>query len=158
MKKILCFLFIPVSFIVLCSFLVTAPSTEKKSDANTKQMETMLKDYKQVLEVIDYDMAAFSKLTPKQFKEITGKKMGVKDVLKLKYAQKQLKKQMEKPMAGEDLPKIAYVLLVIIGFGFLPIGLLSDWSGSDWWVNLLLSLLCWLPGVIHGLVVMKKYY
>jgi uncharacterized membrane protein YqaE (UPF0057 family) len=37
-------------------------------------------------------------------------------------------------------------------------GLFSDWDGSDWIVNLLLTMLCWLPGLIHALTKMKEYY
>ncbi|MBK9337016.1 MAG: YqaE/Pmp3 family membrane protein [Lewinellaceae bacterium] len=37
-------------------------------------------------------------------------------------------------------------------------GVKSDWEGSDWIVNLILVVLCWLPGLIHALIKMKDYY
>ena len=52
----------------------------------------------------------------------------------------------------------AAIVLVILGWGFIPLGILSDWKGNDWWMNLLLTFLCWIPGVIHGLAKMKNYY
>ncbi|TAE51144.1 MAG: YqaE/Pmp3 family membrane protein [Bacteroidetes bacterium] len=51
-----------------------------------------------------------------------------------------------------------YILLAILGLGFLAIGLLDNWSGSDWIIALVLSILCWLPGVIYAFVKMKNYY
>jgi uncharacterized membrane protein YqaE (UPF0057 family) len=57
-----------------------------------------------------------------------------------------------------NMPQWAYIVLVILGRGFIPIGVMSGWEGNDWWVNLLLSICFWIPGVIHGLIVMKKYY
>ena len=60
--------------------------------------------------------------------------------------------------AGGGMPKWAYILLVILGLGFIPIGVMSNWTGNDWWINILLTLCFWIPGVIHGLIVMKKYY
>jgi uncharacterized membrane protein YqaE (UPF0057 family) len=102
-------------------------------------------------------LEAFLKMTPKEFKKLTGHKLTVKEIIKLKLAQNKAKALLKS--GNEDkMPKVAYVILVIFGFGFIPIGILSDWKGNDWWVNLLLTFLCWLPGVIHGLVIMKKYY
>ncbi|MFK8057495.1 MAG: hypothetical protein AB8F78_15325 [Saprospiraceae bacterium] len=84
----------------------------------------------------------------------------MKGALALKVAQKNIKK-MSKAKAGsraEDIPKGLYILAVLLGWGFLVMGLMDDWEGNNWWVNLILSILCWLPGVIHGLVKMKEYY
>lgn len=94
-------------------------------------------------------------LTPKQYHAMTGKKLTVKQVLALKVAQSQLKKQAA---GGGDMPKGLYIVLAIIGWGFLGIGLLSDWKGNEWWICLLLTVLCWLPGVIYALIKMKNYY
>ncbi|NBC07251.1 MAG: YqaE/Pmp3 family membrane protein [Bacteroidetes bacterium] len=97
----------------------------------------------------------FLTLTPKQYREMTGERLGLKNAIKLKAAQKIVKRQLKR---DEDLSKGLYVLLAILGFGWLAMGLLSDWDGSDWIVNLVLTFLCWLPGLIHALVKMKDYY
>jgi uncharacterized membrane protein YqaE (UPF0057 family) len=99
----------------------------------------------------------FLNLTPALYKEKTGKKLSIKQIVQLKAAQKMIKHELKKTNM-EDFPKGAYILLVILGWGFIPLGILSDWEGNDWWINFLLTCLCWLPGVIHGLAVMKKYY
>jgi uncharacterized membrane protein YqaE (UPF0057 family) len=111
------------------------------------------------IQVINPEMASlnvddFLNLTPKKYKEMTGEKLSVKEALQLKAAQKVVKKAMN----NEPLDKSIYVLLAIFGLGWLAMGLASDWEGSDWIVNLLLTVLCWLPGLIHALVSMKKYY
>lgn len=97
----------------------------------------------------------FIALTPNTYAEITGNKLGFVKTVQLKAAQKFLKKKLGK---GEDISKEIYIVLAIVGLGFVAMGLLDDWKGSDWIVNLILTALCWLPGVIHALVKMKKYY
>lgn len=103
------------------------------------------------------DLDAFLDLTPKKYRELTGERLGVKGSLALKAAQKQVKKQL-KSGRDADIPKGLYVVLVIFGWGWLAMGLMDDFEGNNWWVNLILVLLCWLPGVIHGFIKMGDYY
>jgi uncharacterized membrane protein YqaE (UPF0057 family) len=100
-------------------------------------------------------MDQFLSLTPNQYKEMTGQKLSIKQVVQLKAAQKFVKKQTSK---DEQFSKGLYVLLAILGLAWIAMGVMDDWSGDTWIVNLILSFLCWLPGVIHALTVMKKYY
>lgn len=96
-------------------------------------------------------------MTPSKYRQLTGKRLGLKKSIQLKAAQKALKKEIRNGKDA-DISKGVYVLLAILGLGWLAMGLLDDWNGSDWLVNLLLTVLCWLPGLIHALVKMKKYY
>lgn len=115
-------------------------------NGSSKDFETVLNENAQF----------FLSLTPKSYKESTGKNLKLKEIIQLKAAQKTLKAKLNN---NEDkFPKGGYIVLVIFGLGFIPLGILSDWKGNDWWINLLLSVLCWLPGVIHGLVKMNSYY
>ncbi len=100
-------------------------------------------------------MEDFLALTPKKYKEITGQKLGIKKAIQLKVAQKFVKKQLKKKA---DISSGVYVLLAILGLGWLAMGLLDDWSGNNWIINLVLTVLCWLPGLIHALVKKKEYY
>ena len=102
------------------------------------------------------DFKAFLELTPSKFKEITGKKLSLDEVVKLKAAQKMLKKDLKKNEG--EVSKGLYIVLAILGLGFIAMGILDDWKGNNWWLNLILSLLCWIPGVIHALIKMKDYY
>lgn len=97
----------------------------------------------------------FLSLTPSKYREMTGERLGLKNAIKLKVAQKIVKKELKRE---EGITKGLYVLLAIFGLGWLAMGLLSDWDGNDWIINLVLTALCWLPGVIHALVKMKDYY
>lgn len=99
----------------------------------------------------------FLSLTPKKYKEMTGKKLGLKNSLKLKAAQKYVKKHMKKGGA-EDISSGLYILLAILGLGWLAMGLIDDWDGQNWIINLVLTLLCWLPGLIHALVKKDEYF
>ncbi len=106
-------------------------------------------------EMVQLGLEDFLALTPKKYKEMTGEKLGLKKTLELKAAQKMVKKQMNK---DPQFSKGLYVLLAILGFAWVAMGVMDDWEGSDWIVNLILYVLCWLPGLIHALTKMKKYY
>lgn len=106
-------------------------------------------------EMAQLGLDQFLALTPKKYKEMTGKRMTIKQTVTLKAAQKIVKKHMKKE---PDISKGLYIVLAILGWAWLVMGLMDDFNGSDWIVNLVLTILCWLPGVIHALVKMKKYY
>lgn len=108
-------------------------------------------------EMPTFDLEKFLNLTPSEYEEITGKKLGFFNSIKLKYAQKYVKSEL-KGAADPDISKGIYILLAILGLAWIAMGLFTDFSGSDWIVNLILTLLCWLPGFIHALVKMKDYY
>ncbi|MEZ4919541.1 MAG: YqaE/Pmp3 family membrane protein [Saprospiraceae bacterium] len=113
--------------------------------------------------LMDMGLEQFLDLTPAKFKAMTGKKMGVKNAMALKVAQKRVKKDLKKngymgAADTGDISKGVYILLAILGLAWVAMGIFSDWSGSDWLVNLLLTVLCWLPGLIHALVKMDDYY
>ncbi len=99
----------------------------------------------------NFDNKTLLSLTPAKMEQLTGKKMTIAQKLALKMAQKRAKK------AG-DISKGLYIVLAIFGLAWIAMGVMDDWSGSTWIVNLILTFLFWLPGLIHALVVMKKYY
>jgi uncharacterized membrane protein YqaE (UPF0057 family) len=116
-------------------------------------------------ELAQMTMDKFLKLTPAEYKKATGEKLGIKKSIQLKLAQKALKREMKNNAelrsgltGGDGITKSLYILLAILGLGWVAMGVKDDWEGSDWIVNLLLTCLCWLPGLIHALVKMKNYY
>lgn len=100
------------------------------------------------------DLETFKSLTPEKYQELTGKKLGFFGKLKLKAAQKMVSKQAK----TAEISKGLYIVLAILGFGWLAMGLLDDFGGSDWIISLVLYFLLWLPGFIYTLIKMKKYY
>ena len=102
----------------------------------------------------------FLELTPAKYKKMTGHRLGLKRTVELKMAQKALKRDMKKngTAGGDGITKGLYILLAILGLAWVAMGVKDDWSGNDWIVNLILTVLCWLPGFIHAIVKMKKYY
>lgn len=101
-------------------------------------------------------MDEFLTMTPKKYREMTGKKLGLKKSIELKLAQKMVKKAVKK--SAGDIPQGLYIVLAIFGLAWIAMGVMDNWEGTNWWVNLLLSLLFILPGLIHALVVMGNYY
>ncbi len=99
----------------------------------------------------------FLSLTPAKVQEMTGKKMTLKEKIAFKLAQSKVKKQMKKG-GGSDIPKGVYILLAFFGLAWIAMGIMDNWSGNNWWVNLILTFLFWLPGFIHALIKMKDYY
>lgn len=110
----------------------------------------------QMTRLIKANAEAFIKITPKDYQKMTGHKLSFKETLKLKAAQKTVKSKLKKD--GDGLTQGIYILLAIFGLAWIAMGVKDDWKGNNWWVNLILSLLCWLPGLIHALVKMKDYY
>lgn len=153
--------FFAVVAVALCSFNAMASNKativpEAATAANWGFVYEQAPEIKDLpKDMLQMHLDKFLALTPAKYKEMTGKNLGLKKSMELKAAQKYLKKQMN---AGADVSKGLYVVLAILGLGWVAMGILDDWSGSDWIVSLVLSLLCWLPGVIYSLVKMKKYY
>lgn len=108
-------------------------------------------------EMPTFDLDKFLNLTPSQYEELTGKKLGFWNSIKLKAAQKYVAHEL-KASDDPEISKGIYILLAVLGLAWIAMGLFSDFSGSDWIWNLVLTLLCWLPGFIHALIKMKNYY
>jgi len=108
-------------------------------------------------EMVEMQLQEFLSLTPKKYRKMTGKRLGLKKSIQLKAAQKVVKKKLRK--AGDSgISSGLYVLLAILGLAWVAMGVMDDWSGNNWVVNLILTVLCWLPGVIHALAKKKDYY
>lgn len=103
----------------------------------------------------------FLNLTPAKYREMTGKRLGVKKALALKAVQFKVKNELgDLQNSDPQIDKGVYILLAIFGLAWIAMGLFSDWSGSDWIINLLLVLtvILWWVAIIHALVKMKNYY
>lgn len=151
--------------IILSAFLSFFIATVGSAEVN--MASTSVSEFSQSSEVkalspelVQLSLDKFMNLTPKKYKEMTGERLGLKKTVELKMAQKALKKQMKKNagQGGDGITKGLYILLAILGLAWVAMGVKDDWNGSDWIVNLILTFLCWLPGFIHALVKMKKYY
>lgn len=138
---------------VLCFSSINAAVESKNTLVSSLETEPAVQALSP--EMVQMAIDDFLALTPKKYKELTGKKLGIKKTLQLKAAQKIVKKRTNK---SDDVPKGVYIILAILGWAWLLMGIMDDWNGNNWWVNLLLYILCWLPGVIHAFVKMDEYY
>lgn len=102
----------------------------------------------------------FLALTPRSYRERTGERLGLKGTIALKLAQRAVKKQQRDSgaRAANSFAKGVYILLAVLGFGWLAMGLLDDFQGNNWLIGLLLYFLFYLPGLIYSLIKMDEYY
>lgn len=148
MKKILTLLIVLLA--MTNSYAIVSNYT-----ANNPEVKNQIQELGAEFENLALD--DFLNMTPKKYREITGERLGIKNAVKLKAAQKFLKKQQRKA-GGSDISEGVYILLAILGLGWLAMGLIDDWDGNNWIIGLVLSLLCWLPGVIYSLVKKDEYF
>lgn len=59
---------------------------------------------------------------------------------------------------SDSIPKPLYVVLAILGLGWLAMGINDNFEGWDWVISLVLYLLAYIPGLIYTLIMMKNYY
>ncbi len=64
-------------------------------------------------------------------------------------------KETKNKQAGGDMDPIVYYLLAFL-IPFLAVGLVTDWDVGKVLLNLLLTLLCVIPGIIHAFIVVSK--
>lgn len=104
----------------------------------------------------------FANLSIAEYEQMSGKNLNFFQKAKLKIAQKQIKKALKKQSnstaAGSEISQGLYIVLAIFGLAWIAMGVMDDWKGQNWIINLLLSILFILPGLIHALIVMGEYY
>ncbi len=117
-------------FIAVASFAAVSPVEQSTSPVKQELA-------KQNIDPSPFDnMTAeqFVALTPKQFKELTGHKLSIKETIGLKIAQKQMKKEMEKGNAdGGKSQLVAFLLCFFLGYlgvhrfylGYIGIGIVQ---------------------------------
>ena len=141
------------------ALLVKEPGTPLTLTADQKQqMEDMLST------LSSKDISA---LSIKEVEAFTHHEMSFKEKVAFKLAKlkvKKMERKMDSEMRAADgnagspgIDKGVYIILAIL-IPFLAVGLASNFDGSDWLVCLLLTALCYLPGLIYALVKMKRYY
>lgn len=59
-------------------------------------------------------------------------------------------------MPDESDKTLLYILAFVIPF--VAVGLVTDWEIKDILINLLLTALCGVPGIIHAFIKVKNYY
>jgi TM2 domain len=104
---------------------------------------------------LDSKLNDFLSLTPSKYKELTGKRLGIMGSIKLKIAQKQLKKQLNKPAAsGSKSQLVALLLAVFVGvigihrfyLGYTTIGIIQIFTLGGCGIWALIDLIMIITG------------
>jgi|GEM_PF-2336561 len=120
-----------------------------------------------------FDSEDILQLTPKAYQERTGKALSFQELVTLKKYQEELRAALP-PDQEPKIDKTIYILLAVIGLGFLGIGLNTDWEGMEWIYALLMIVIgsvgggffgCFLFSIvgyflqlIYSLRLMKRFY
>ena len=140
MKKTLLLFFLCI-FTYTQNFAIVAPKGSAETEIQSGEKDLSAKETK-----------ALQKLRKAQKKQ--DKKMGWFKKWKMERAMKSIEKRPQ----GGSLPKGVYILLSIIGLGWLAMGILDGFTGNNWWIALILYLLAWLPGFIFAMIKLGEYY
>lgn len=70
------------------------------------------------------------------------------------FVMKQAVKKAISTASSKPSKGVLYVLAFILPW--LAVGLATDWDGEKLLINILLTILCLLPGIIHAIVVVSK--
>jgi len=122
---------------------IITPVAKEKGDENLVSASTDLKP-------------AFSSVKKQLKKAIASSEVNASEnhkaeFIKYNYAQKHFSKKATRPLTARDAPGIVLILLCI----FLPpvaVGIVADW-GKRFWIDLLLTLLFYFPGMIYAFIV-----
>ncbi|MEM9886396.1 MAG: YqaE/Pmp3 family membrane protein [Bacteroidota bacterium] len=157
MKKSLSLFVFLLASIGIVSAVHSSPNVAalEKSQLETLPAYESLSD-----DIKNMSLEDFLNLTPKQYKKMTGKRLGFKNAVALKIVQKAAKKKKDGKLDSSDIPKPLFIICAI----FIPIvavifmGLMDDWETNNWWIALILYFLFYIPGLIFTLIKMKDYY
>jgi uncharacterized membrane protein YqaE (UPF0057 family) len=159
LKKLTFPLFIGLLVVLGMSVAVVAPVTPAAPTA-APTVDAALLEAGLPLNAVD-KLEDFLSLTPKEYREMTGEKLTLKETIALKVAQKKIKKELRKGQGRNEIP-VAKGLFIVLAI-FVPLaavimmGIADDWGGNRWWLALLLYFLCYIPGLIYTLTQLNNY-
>ncbi len=81
-------------------------------------------------------------------------KLSVKDKIKVAKAVSKLKKAAKHGDADGIPTVLLFVLAVLLPP--LAVGLVTDWDLEQTLINVALTFLCWLPGIVHAIIVVNR--
>lgn len=136
MKKFLLILFF-FSGLVATNTVMAAP-VSGTSEAISPDISTLSIDKLKDMSVSDVEF-------------VLGKKLTLKEKITLKYVQNKLKKSSK---GGDDYDPI---LIYVLCFFIPPLAVFLVYDiGNEFWVNIVLTLLCGIPGIIHAFIICAK--
>ena len=84
----------------------------------------------------------------------SSEKVGFFKKLQYQYATMKMAAKVSKAMSSDVSKGLLIVLCFVIPW--LAVGLATDWDWTIVIYNILWTLLCWIPGVIHALIVVNR--
>jgi uncharacterized membrane protein YqaE (UPF0057 family) len=72
-----------------------------------------------------------------------------------KQEMKALRKVVNSQKQSDDVP-VGLLYVLCFFFPFIAVGIVTDWDISTVLINLLWTLLCGIPGVIHALIIVSR--
>lgn len=137
-----------------------APITKAQKIAAVKLPESSNEVYSVRESVSDLSASSDNALVPAKKLSPSASEKNVVVTAPKKISKYQAFKAMKKAVKAHkngdsDFPEILMILLCI----FLPpiaVGIMTDWEFEPLAINILLCLLCWLPGIIHAFIIYDR--
>ncbi|MFN5346236.1 MAG: YqaE/Pmp3 family membrane protein, partial [Bacteroidota bacterium] len=81
-------------------------------------------------------------------------KISVKDKIKAAKTINKLKKAAKRGDA-DGIPTVVLFILAVL-LPPIAVGLVTDWDLEQTLINVGLTFLCWLPGIVHAIIVVSR--
>lgn len=132
--------------VILENKQVASPFTATETIYNTIENQSQVIESNFIAST-DNSLAVSSKV-------VRNKSNTVKTYIAKKIIEKQIQKQSKKKHGESDTKILLYILCFFIPF--LAVGIATDWDVEKVVINILLTLLCGIPGIIHAIIVVSK--
>jgi uncharacterized membrane protein YqaE (UPF0057 family) len=123
-----------------------------QNDVASVDVAPVVMDTKTIANDIKGMSATTIQNSPKN-KEVKQVAKEVKQVAKQEI--KALKKALKSQSKSDDVP-VGLLYALCFFFPFVAVGLVTDWDVKEVIVNILLTCLCGIPGIIHAFIVVSK--
>ena len=151
----------PVEEMVVAKTIQTTKTSTKVAEVyNAPVQEVVAENTNDVASISEAPVVTVEKQVASTFNGMADQTIAnqqkKQDVQKVaKQEMKSLKKAMKQQKSSDDVPvALLYVLCFFVPF--VAVGLVTDWDLTPVLINLLLTCLCGIPGIIHAIVVVSK--
>ncbi len=155
---------VPVLFFLTLFLSITFAPKSSFAVNTANPTSQLLIDFQYLSSYPNLTLEKFVDLSPKEITTHTGKKLNLFESIALRKAQKRMDRQLSKVKASHDDDllgdiDIDQLLIYILCWLLPPLAIyMIDGFSAAFLLNLLLTLSCGIPGIIHGFIVAYRHF